>query len=170
MIICDEVTSALDTVVGAAILDLLAELRRTLGVAIMFISHDLYTVRAIADEVMIMYAGRPVETGPRRGGRPAHPYTDLLLRSVPELRPGWLDGLPAAPGAGTPAAARRATTCAFFSRCELRSSPAAATPSPAAVAPPRRAAPPFAVGAAKRSSLGPAQSAAPASDSLKEPP
>jgi peptide/nickel transport system ATP-binding protein len=57
VILCDEVTSALDTVVGAAVLDLLAELQRDLGIAYMFISHDLSTVRAICDEIMILYSG-----------------------------------------------------------------------------------------------------------------
>ena len=124
VLICDEVTSALDTVVAAAVLDLLAELRRTLGVAMLFISHDLATVRGIADAVMVMYAGRPVETG-GRGGRagPMHPYADLLGASVPELRVDWLDGLRVRPASDTsPAAARLVglDTCAFFSRCDVR--------------------------------------------------
>src|SRR6185295_16150753 len=66
LILCDEVTSALDTVVAAAILDLIADLRRQLGVAFMFISHDIGTVRAVCDEVCVLYAGRQVELGPRR--------------------------------------------------------------------------------------------------------
>jgi peptide/nickel transport system ATP-binding protein len=122
VLICDEVTSALDTVVGAAVLDLLAELRRRLGVAMVFISHDLNTVRAIADEVMVMYGGRPVETGPANGGLPAHPYTELLRGSVPELRPGWLDGLKPRPATDVPPSAARllgADGCAFYSRCDL---------------------------------------------------
>src|SRR5437762_13491583 len=60
LILCDEVTSALDTVVAAAILDLMAELRRELGVSYMFISHDLNTVRAVCDDIVVLYAGRKV--------------------------------------------------------------------------------------------------------------
>ncbi|KAF1021491.1 MAG: Glutathione import ATP-binding protein GsiA [Paracidovorax wautersii] len=93
LILCDEVTSALDTVVGAAILDLLAELRRELGVSYLFISHDLHTVRAICDEIVVMRDGRKLAQVARadydRG--PHHPYYELLARSVPELRRGWID-------------------------------------------------------------------------------
>jgi peptide/nickel transport system ATP-binding protein len=125
LILCDEVTSALDTVVGAAILELLDELRRELGVAYMFISHDLSTVRAICDEVMILYAGQKVEFGSRHAMQraPFHPYTDLLIASVPELRTGWLDGISQAHAIEAVAApvvfaARR--PCAFFDRCAVR--------------------------------------------------
>lgn len=92
LILCDEVTSALDTVVGAAILDLLAELRRDLGIAMMFISHDISTVRAICDDIMVLYLGDVAQSGPRTAfaHAPYHPYTDMLIRSVPEMRPGWL--------------------------------------------------------------------------------
>jgi peptide/nickel transport system ATP-binding protein len=122
LLICDEVTSALDTVVGAAVLDLLAQLRRELGVAMLFISHDLNTVRTIADEVMVMYAGRTVQSGPRGGLRgPVHPYADLLARSVPELRLGWLDGLA---DRSVPTTARPGRDgCAFARRCDLRTEP-----------------------------------------------
>jgi peptide/nickel transport system ATP-binding protein len=131
LILCDEVTSALDTIVGAAILDLLAELRRELGLAYMFISHDLSTVRAICDEVMILYAGHVVEYGGRSAllTPPRHPYTDLLISSVPELRPGWLDGISMSHLTEAPAGttARSATSpnafvsqCAFVSRCAMR--------------------------------------------------
>jgi peptide/nickel transport system ATP-binding protein len=119
LILCDEVTSALDTVVAAAILELIAELRRELGVAVMFISHDLATVRAICDEVSVLYAGRQVEHGPARAfdGPPHHPYGDLLLASVPEMRRGWLEQARAraheAPEGGQVDARR----CAFLSRC-----------------------------------------------------
>ncbi|MGI4941789.1 MAG: ABC transporter ATP-binding protein [Janthinobacterium lividum] len=123
-LICDEVTSALDTVVAAAVLDLLAELRRTLGLAMVFISHDLATVRAIADDVMIMYAGRAVQSGSRAAlaQGPVHPYAALLAASVPELRTGWLDGLrPAVTDRPQNAVHQLArNSCAFFSRCDVR--------------------------------------------------
>jgi peptide/nickel transport system ATP-binding protein len=124
LILCDEVTSALDTVVGAAILDLLAELRCELGVSYMFISHDLSTVRAICDRVMILYAGQVVEVGGRDAmwQRPMHPYTDLLISSVPELRTGWLDSINAMNVTEAPAGRMPTATgqpCAFFSRCAV---------------------------------------------------
>jgi peptide/nickel transport system ATP-binding protein len=125
LILCDEVTSALDTVVGAAVLDLLAELRRELGVSLMFISHDISTVRAVCDEVVVLYSGCKVDSGSRKAlaAPPFHPYADLLISSVPELRTGWLDGLPPrlaveapAPGEGKPAAG----LCTFLDRCPVR--------------------------------------------------
>jgi peptide/nickel transport system ATP-binding protein len=125
LILCDEVTSALDTVVGAAILDLLTELRKELGIAYMFISHDLSIVRAICDEIMILYAGQMMEFGSRSAlqERPFHPYSDLLISSVPELRTGWLDGISEThlqeASAGTPSFSRR-DMCSFFDRCALR--------------------------------------------------
>ncbi len=99
LILCDEVTSALDTVVAAAVLELLADLRRELGVAMMFISHDLSTVRAICDQVMVLYNGVCVEARPRAtlDTPPWHPYMKVLLESVPELRTDWLDGIGALP-------------------------------------------------------------------------
>jgi len=123
LIMCDEVTSALDTVVGAAILDLLAELKRELGLAYLFISHDIATVRAIADDIMVLYAGTQVETGRRQGydGVVRHPYTDLLIGSVPELRPGWLEeqgARPAPPAIGQPK--EGADLCRFLPRCSWR--------------------------------------------------
>lgn len=133
LILCDEVTSALDTVVGAAILDLMDELRRELGLSTMFISHDLHTVRSVCDEVMVLYAGERVESGSRRALQeaPWHPYSELLISSVPELRQGWLEERgsvrgPEVTGTSTPA-------CAFFPRCGL------AIPGTCdRVAPPRR--------------------------------
>jgi peptide/nickel transport system ATP-binding protein len=127
LILCDEVTSALDTVVGAAILDLLAQLRRELGVSYMFISHDLNTVRAVCDDIVVLYAGQKVEALGRDAfaRAPRHPYFHLLATSVPELRPGWLDEVGAAqraelPLVATPAPSARAGLCSFLDRCPLR--------------------------------------------------
>jgi peptide/nickel transport system ATP-binding protein len=122
LLICDEVTSALDTVVGAAVLDLLADLRRTLGVAMIFISHDLATVRSIADDVMIMYAGRVMQMGSRAAlaAGPVHPYAALLAASVPELRVGWLTDQQPAPQWPPPSRRLAADACPFFGRCASR--------------------------------------------------
>jgi peptide/nickel transport system ATP-binding protein len=125
LILCDEVTSALDTVVGAAILDLLAELRRELGVSYMFISHDISTVRAICDEVIVLYAGHRVEAGQREvlAAPPYHPYTGLLVDSVPALKPGWLDARRDIVATALPAmgeSADVAELCAFRARCPVR--------------------------------------------------
>ena len=94
-IICDEVTSALDQLVAEGILKLLAQLQDDLGLSYMFITHDLATVRAISDEVVVMKDGRVVEQGPKEEmfQPPHHPYTDLLLSSVPEMDPDWLTNL-----------------------------------------------------------------------------
>lgn len=95
LILCDEITSALDTVVAAAVIDLLKELQRELGLSYVFISHDLSTVRAICNDVAVMYAGEKVEqTSPDMIGQAGgHPYSRLLFDSVPKLDQGWLDGL-----------------------------------------------------------------------------
>ncbi|MFL9869864.1 ABC transporter ATP-binding protein [Paraburkholderia fungorum] len=125
LILCDEVTSALDTVVGAAILDLLAELRRELGVSYMFISHDISTVRAVCDEVIVLYAGQRVEAGQRDvlAAPPYHPYTGLLVDSVPALKPGWLDARRAVGCAALPPMGESANVpelCSFRARCPVR--------------------------------------------------
>ena len=94
LILCDEITSALDTVVAAAVIELLKELQRELGLSYMFISHDLSVVEAICDEIAVMYAGEKVETLlPAMRQVPEHPYSRLLFASVPKLDPGWLDSL-----------------------------------------------------------------------------
>lgn len=125
LILCDEVTSALDTVVGAAILDLLAQLRKDLGVSYMFISHDMNTVRAVCDEIVVLYAGQKVESLTRSAfaQAPRHPYFHLLASSVPELRQGWLEEVGAAQRAALPlvqAPVDRAGLCSFLDRCPLR--------------------------------------------------
>ena len=94
-IICDEVTSALDQLVAEGILRLLDRLQQEFNLAYMFITHDLATVRSIADEVVVMQNGKVVEQGPKdvMFKPPHHPYTDLLLSSVPEMDPNWLTTL-----------------------------------------------------------------------------
>jgi oligopeptide/dipeptide ABC transporter ATP-binding protein len=87
LLIADEPTTALDVTIQAQILDLLAELRRTLGMAVLLITHDLGVVAEVCDRVVVMYAGQVVETGSVEDifGRPAHPYTRGLLGSLPSV-------------------------------------------------------------------------------------
>jgi len=94
-IICDEVTSALDQLVAEGILKLLDKLQTEFDLAYMFITHDLATVKAIADEVVVMKEGKVIEQGPKSEMfQPPHdPYTELLLSSVPEMDPDWLTDL-----------------------------------------------------------------------------
>ncbi len=93
VMLCDEVTSALDSIVGANVIKLLTALRDKTGVSFVFISHDLSTVASFADEIVVLYAGQVVEQGPTDEvlTPPFHPYTRLLISSVPELRIGWLE-------------------------------------------------------------------------------
>ena len=95
LIVCDEITSALDTVVAQAILDLLRDLQERLHVGYLFISHDISTVARIADTIAVMQNGEIVEHGPTGTvlRPPHHPYTELLLKSVPDMRTDWLDTL-----------------------------------------------------------------------------
>ena len=118
ILVLDEPVSALDLSVQAQVLNILVELQQTLGLAYLFISHGLSVVRHMADDVMVMYLGRPVEYGPRDAifGNPMHPYTRALLSATPVADPGRrherirLEGelpSPIAPPSG----------CAFHPRC-----------------------------------------------------
>ncbi|BBN55297.1 peptide ABC transporter ATP-binding protein [Pseudomonas chlororaphis subsp. aurantiaca] len=124
LILCDEVTSALDTVVGAAILELLRDLRQELGVSYLFISHDISTVRALCDDIVVMYSGHKVEAGSRAAfaQAPFHPYTDLLIHSVPELRQGWLESCGSTCASLPPIGAKANVPelCTFLNRCPVR--------------------------------------------------
>jgi len=95
IIICDEVTSALDQIVQEGILNLLQRLQDEFGIAYLFITHDIATVRAISDEIVVMWQGKVVEQGMKNEIlSPPHPdYSELLLSSVPEMDPDWLDTL-----------------------------------------------------------------------------
>lgn len=125
VLLCDEVTSALDAVVGAAVVELLRRLKDELALSIVFISHDLATVSALCDRVAVLYAGRVAEHGTLEEllAPPSHPYSRLLLDSVPEMRQGWLEGY-----RGTEEALQSTRAgvelgragCAFFPRCSRR--------------------------------------------------
>ncbi|TIT24978.1 MAG: ABC transporter ATP-binding protein [Mesorhizobium sp.] len=95
LIICDEITSALDQIVQEEILKLLMRLQRELGMSYIFITHDIATVRAIADEIVVMHQGKVVEQGLKSEilTPPHAPYTERLLSSVPEMDPDWLTRL-----------------------------------------------------------------------------
>jgi len=93
VIICDEVTSALDSVVREQIIELLHDLKRRLGLSIILISHDISTVAALAEDTLVMLRGEVVEAGPTQDilSHPQHAYTRVLISSVPQLRTGWLE-------------------------------------------------------------------------------
>jgi len=95
LIICDEVTSALDQIVQKGILQLLLKLQEELGISYIFITHDIATVKAISDEIVVMFQGQVVEQGTKSEilNPPFPDYTQLLLSSVPEMDPDWLTEL-----------------------------------------------------------------------------
>ena len=124
VVLCDEVTSALDTIVAANVIELLKSLRRETGVSFVFISHDLSTVASFADEIVVLYAGRVAEQGPTDQvlSPPYHPYTRLLISSVPEPKVGWLEETIKTKEAESGIAGVVEITevgCPFFNRCPL---------------------------------------------------
>ncbi|MCB9229608.1 MAG: ABC transporter ATP-binding protein, partial [Deltaproteobacteria bacterium] len=120
IVVADEPTTALDVTVQAQILDLLAHLQKEMGLAVILITHDLGVVAGMADEVLVMYAGRPVETGSVRDifYRCHHPYTAGLLKSVPRTE-GGLSELFSIPGL-PPDPAHIPPGCPFAPRCRHR--------------------------------------------------
>jgi len=130
LLIADEPTTALDVTIQAEILDLLREMRRSLGLAMLLITHDLGVIAETADRVAVMYAGRVVETGPVREifQRPAHPYTRALLASMPGgqqhgQRLRAIEGAVPLPGDLPPG-------CAFNPRCPDRFDRCTTSPPP----------------------------------------
>ena len=124
VLLCDEVISALDSIVGANVIELLKRLRKLTGVSFVFISHDLSTVASFADEIVVLYAGRVVEQGhvDQVLSPPYHPYTRLLIASVPELRVGWLEETMETQEAqaGIDRVVKMTETgCPFFDRCPI---------------------------------------------------
>jgi oligopeptide transport system ATP-binding protein len=117
LVIADEPTTALDVTVQAQILELLDSLRRDLNMAVLLITHDLGVVSEVADRVMVMYSGRIVESGTADDviARPTHPYTEALLRSVPQVEHRGKD-LYAIPGT-PPSPTHRPSGCPFHPRC-----------------------------------------------------
>ncbi len=121
LLIADEPTTALDVTIQAQILELLAQLRRKFGLAMLFISHDLAVVSRVADRVAVMYAGNLVEVGEKRDifQTPAHPYTRGLLRAVPSLKTVRARPLQTIEGT-VPALHAMPPGCGFEPRCEFR--------------------------------------------------
>ncbi|WP_339106072.1 dipeptide ABC transporter ATP-binding protein [Haloterrigena salinisoli] len=126
VLVVDEPTAALDVSTQATILNLLADVRDELGLATLFVSHDLEVVRHVADRVAVMYCGRLVETGPARStlSTPTHPYTSALLDAVPDDRGIRNDGTDADRRDETlagepPSPAEPPSGCAFHPRCPL---------------------------------------------------
>ena len=122
LLIADEPTTALDVTIQAQVLDLLREMRDTLGLALLLITHDLGVVAETADRVAVMYAGRVVETAPVREllREPRHPYTRALMGSIPGGSPG--SRLIAVPGT-VPALGAFPVGCPFTARCPERFEP-----------------------------------------------
>jgi oligopeptide/dipeptide ABC transporter ATP-binding protein len=120
LLIADEPTTALDVTIQAQVLNLLADLQRELGMAIVFVTHDLAVVAEIADEVLVMYAGKVVEQASVTDlfERPAHPYTQGLLSARPQPGRTRHDGVPlnVIPGS-LPALHERGEGCQFRARC-----------------------------------------------------
>jgi peptide/nickel transport system ATP-binding protein len=140
LVIADEPTTALDVIMQAQVLDLLAKLRRELGLALILISHDLAVLAETCDRLAVMYAGRIVESGPAADvfSAPQHPYTKRLLDSLPSIggRRGVADPIPGAP----PDPHDPPEGCAFRPRCPYAADACLAEPPLREVLPGRRSA------------------------------
>ncbi|WP_328356858.1 ABC transporter ATP-binding protein [Mycobacterium sp. NBC_00419] len=116
VLLCDEPTSALDVSLAASVLNLIGDLRRSLDMSVVFVTHDLSVARVVADRIAVMYLGRIVEIGPADEviGNPVHPYTRALVDAIPDL------GRECRVLAGEPASPLSPPTgCAFHPRCPI---------------------------------------------------
>ena len=131
VLLADEPTTALDVTIQAQILDLLRRLAAERGTAVLLITHDMGVVADIADRVAVMYAGRIAETGPTEQifAQPRHPYTALLLASIPRLTDAPKSALAVIDGR-VPTPAEFGPGCRFASRCPLAEPRCAASPPP----------------------------------------
>ena len=120
VLVLDEPVSALDVSIRAQVLNLLVDLQQAMGVAYVFISHDLGVVRHVADEVMVMYLGKVVEHGPREAifGNPQHPYTQALLSATPTVNPALRRQRILLRGE-LPSPINPPSGCAFHTRCPV---------------------------------------------------
>ena len=142
LLLADEPTTALDVTIQAQVLDILAELARETGTAILFVTHDLGVVARLCDRVIVLYGGRVMEEGPSEPvfDAPLHPYAQGLLHATPRIEAPLtprLETIPGAPRSG----GGRTEGCPFALRCPVRIDPCArVTPPLLAAAPDRRAA------------------------------
>jgi peptide/nickel transport system ATP-binding protein len=143
VLLCDEPTSALDVSLAASVINLVGQLRRDLGMAVLFVTHDLSVARIVADRIAVMYLGRIVEIGDAETvvNRPRHPYTRALVAAFPDFEtatggPGAASGSPAAAGGEPASPLNPPPGCSFHPRCPV-SEPACADPDlePRLVAP-----------------------------------
>jgi peptide/nickel transport system ATP-binding protein len=119
VVICDEPVSALDVSVQAQILNLLHDMKARYGITLVFITHDLGVVKNVSDRIIVMYLGRLCEIAPTDDlfGQPAHPYTRLLMASVPRVGQGERHERDGAPSADLPSPLRPPSGCRFRTRC-----------------------------------------------------